>query len=184
MSLSKGSKSTDEIVRQLTGRPLETLWQEYQNSLPATLAWPESSLRWSPPKATPPAPAQGQNVAALFEKRGLLGNFAVDCGKPPDKQNLHQTYRALDSNRVQRDTMSGPKTLDSTFVIDRAAESRPNELSLGGTINSKRYNMIARIEAQRIRLMESTREPDVKLVIEGRVTQDGRETTWFSRCGR
>lgn len=184
MSLSSGSRPTAQIVRQLTGRPLDALWQDYQNSLPATIAWPESSLRWSPPKATPLVQAQSQSVKALFEKHGLLGKFAVDCAKPPDRQNFHLIYRVLDDNRVQREMMSGPKTLESAFVIDRAAESKPNEFSFGGTINGKRYNMVSRVEGRRIRLMESIREPDAKLVIEGRVLQDGRDTNWFSWCGR
>jgi hypothetical protein len=98
------------------------------------LAWPESSLRWSAPKTAPlPVQAQalGQNVKALFEQHGLLGYFAVDCAKPPNEQNRYAIYRALDGNRVQRDMI--PQTSDSTLLIDRATESKPNELSLGRT---------------------------------------------------
>jgi len=34
-------------VRELTGKPIETLWQEYEGSMHASLGLPESLLRWS-----------------------------------------------------------------------------------------------------------------------------------------
>jgi hypothetical protein len=45
MSRSIGPKWSVEVVRELTGKPVDELWQEYQDSLAVTLARPESLLR-------------------------------------------------------------------------------------------------------------------------------------------
>ena len=47
MSRSKGPKWSVEVIRELTGKSVEALWREYQESLAVTLAQPESLLRSS-----------------------------------------------------------------------------------------------------------------------------------------
>lgn len=99
MALSAGSKSIDEIIHQLTGKPRETLWQEYQNFLTTSLAWPESQLRWSLAKTpetarNPAAPAPPAGPARTFNGiRVVSGTYGGNCqgrltggaGGTPDK---------------------------------------------------------------------------------------------------
>jgi len=56
--------------------------------------------------------AQAVSVKDIFEKYGLLGNFAWDCGKPSNPSNNWQyVNRLIDADRVQRDLMTGPTTV-------------------------------------------------------------------------
>jgi hypothetical protein len=134
----------------------------------------------SPPQM-PTAP-QSSTVKATFEKHGLLGTFAVDCRRLANPENLYQVVRALDDNRVQREQMSSVTKRDFAFIADRIAESKPNLVSIGGTIDNHRLTIAVRVEAGRMRVMESTREPNERLVADGRFTNSGTETPWFSKC--
>jgi len=54
------------------------------------------------------APAAAQTTMSAkdaFEKFGLLGTFAGDCSQPVSARNGYIVYRAVDAQRVQRDTM-------------------------------------------------------------------------------
>jgi hypothetical protein len=57
-------RSPDEVIRQLTGKPMDTLWGEYQNFLTASLAWPESQLRSPMPAPATTSPANGIRVVS------------------------------------------------------------------------------------------------------------------------
>jgi hypothetical protein len=81
MSLARSTPVAD-AVRQLTGRPLDVLWREYQDSLPARLAQPESLLRWSP--ATTPSP-NGIRVISGTYGGNCRGRLTGGAGGTPDK---------------------------------------------------------------------------------------------------
>jgi hypothetical protein len=137
-----------------------------------------------------PAFAEAGSVAQLFEKYDLIGVFAADCGKPVSPRNLYFVHRVIDGDHVQHDQMSGPATSDFAFLIDQAAEVRPNELALGGTIETRRLSSVIRAERQHMRIIESTRVTTAagrplpegeRVVVAGRFT-NGVETPWLNKC--
>jgi hypothetical protein len=64
--------------------------------------------------------AQAASVKEIFEKYGLLGNFAWDCSKPPSPDNWYYVNRLIDADHVQRHLMTGPTTRQWVAVFDKA----------------------------------------------------------------
>jgi len=81
--------------------------------------------------------AQADSVKEIFEKFGLLGNFAWDCNKPPSPDNWLYTNRLIDADHVQRDLMTGSATRQWMAVFDKASELKPNELLVSGRITGR-----------------------------------------------
>ena len=126
-----------------------------------------------------PAATQGApKVKALFEKYDLLGTFAADCSSPVDGRNVYHVYRAIDDGHVQADQMSGPTTRDSALIVDRAVESKPNELTLEGAADGQRHKVVMRMEEGRKRVVEIS---GAKLIADGRA-KDGGGVPWFHKC--
>jgi tetratricopeptide (TPR) repeat protein len=122
-------------------------------------------------------------VKELFEKHDLIGTFAADCSMPVNEQN-HYIIQRVNSDYVQRDSMTGPSIRSDASLIDSATESGANELALSRTEEQGRINDIIRVEYNEWRLMESTRENGQKLITGGRATQGNRvESPWMRKCG-
>src|SRR5580704_4242745 len=78
--------------------------------------------------------AHAASVKEIFEKYNLLGTFAWDCTKPPSADNnWYFVNRLMDADHVQRDFMSGPTTRAWFLILDKAAETSANEISVSGT---------------------------------------------------
>jgi hypothetical protein len=135
----------------------------------------------SPAAVSVPAPFTQTSVKTVFEKHNLLGTFAWDCSKPTSKQNHYFVHRLLDADRVQRDMMEGPSTRGFVAVIDKAEESKPNEITVSGTWDGKPFSSVYRIEPDRILVLETT--VDGKVRVAGGRVHDGGEVPWANRCG-
>src|ERR1700680_2439314 len=82
--------------------------------------------------------ANAASVKEIFEKYGLLGNFAWDCRKPPSlEDNWYYINRLIDAERVQRDFMIGPATRQWVAVFDKASELRQNEIKVSGWVTGR-----------------------------------------------
>jgi hypothetical protein len=141
--------------------------------------------------AAPAAQAQNGAVKAMFEKHKLIGTFAWDCSKPAAKNNLYYVHRLLDADHVQRDQMSSENTRDWTSIIDKAAESGPNQLALSGTLSgrvggkdldSKPAHGSWRLEPNRVVQWEVTIDGQ-KAISGGRYVGNGAQVPWMNRCG-
>jgi hypothetical protein len=138
----------------------------------------------------PTAVAQ-TSVKAVFEKHNLLGTFAWDCSKPASRDNRYYVHRALNTDLVQRDQMSGPTTRDWVARIERAAEVKPNELavsatftgrSMGKEFDSKPSSGLWRLEPNRLLQWEGTIDGQ-KVIQDGRLVNNGFQLPWATRCG-
>jgi hypothetical protein len=139
---------------------------------------------------TPTALAQ-TSVKAVFEKHNLLGTFAWDCSKPASRDNRYYVHRAINTDLVQRDQMSGVTTRDWVALIERAAEVKPNELALSATFtgrsigkdfDSKPSSGLWRLEPNRLLQWESTIDGQ-KVVQDGKLVSNGFQLPWATRCG-
>jgi len=128
------------------------------------------------------SPARAATVKEVFEKYNLVGTLASDCSKPADAKTPYLTNRLIDADHVELDKMVGPTSRQSATIVDKATESKPNELTLSATIDDKRYDLVVQVEHGRMRAMESTRATGQKDIAGGRFTAGGAETPWYGRC--
>jgi hypothetical protein len=128
------------------------------------------------------ASAQAASVPELFEKHGLIGAWAIDCGTESSAQNPYVVYRALGADHVQRDTMASAATRTDASLIDRAAEAGPGRLSMTMTSQQRRMDLVVMIDGKRMRTVEITNEKGDKLVADGRLAGSGIELPWVNRC--
>ncbi len=82
---------------------------------------------------------RADSVEDVFERHKLLGTFAWDCNRPPTKDNLYYLIRLIDSTHAQRDQMSGPTNRDNVAVIDKAAMTDQNVITVGGTVDGQPF---------------------------------------------
>jgi hypothetical protein len=134
--------------------------------------------------------AQTASVQQLFESTGLIGTFSANCSEPASVRNLYFVNRVIDEGHVQHDQMVGPADRSFAMIIDKAASSKSNEISIGGTIDTQQLTSVLRYESGRMRMMESTRVTtplgrplvDVeKVIVDGRFN-NGVETPWLDKC--
>jgi hypothetical protein len=126
--------------------------------------------------------ARAATVKETFEKYDLLGTLASDCAKPADAKSPYLTNRIIDADHVELDKMVGPTARESATIVDKATESKPNELALSATIDDKRYDIRVQVEHGRIKTTEQTRADGQKVIAGGHVIAGGAETPWFGRC--
>ena len=118
-----------------------------------------------------------------FEKHGLLGIWAADCSKPASHQNQYIVHRALDAERVQRDTMVGATEIFALVVLETATVSAPNELTMAASGHGARFSITYRSAGNRFRVMQYVRADGRKFIVDGRRDGGGGEMPWLSKCG-
>src|SRR5262249_26822707 len=109
-------------------------------------------------------------------------SFAIDCTRPASSKNLYHVQRAIDGNRVQAEQVSGLTAPDFTMVFDRIVAAKPNQLVVSGTINSRRYTVVLRLDKARKRTMEMTLEPNLRIISGGRRLNTGETLPWHHKC--
>lgn len=126
--------------------------------------------------------AQAATVQTLFERHNLVGHFAWDCSRPPNREsNWYFINRVVDANHVQRDFMTGPTTRGTSIVLDKVVELQPNQLSVSGVGDGQVVEGIWIVEPNRMRQWTSTRGGN-KQIVNGRWLATGIEMPWLNRC--
>ena len=125
---------------------------------------------------------QAPSVPEVFQKYNLIGTFAWDCSKPASPNNLYFVNRVLGANHVQRDIMDGPSSSQHVTILSSAAETKPNEIAVSGTLDgSKPVTGVWRIEGVRMVPIEAT-ESGRKIVADQKILATGSELPWLSKC--
>jgi hypothetical protein len=127
-------------------------------------------------------PAAADTAKQVFEQRGLLGSFAVDCSRPVSPQNHYTYFRPIDGGRVQIDLMVGPQQRQYAYVIERAEPRGSNQVAISMANPQWRLDLLYRVEHGRLRTMESVRHDGTVVVRGGVFTANGRPTPWLVRC--
>jgi hypothetical protein len=124
------------------------------------------------------------SVRAIFEKNNLLGTFAWDCSKQPDRDsNWYFVNRALDADHVQRDFMVGPTTRAWVTIIDQATELGPNEIGWSGIRDGKRSVGVWRLDGTRVRQWRASAQGK-DIISDGKLLASGKELPWLNACDR
>jgi hypothetical protein len=134
-------------------------------------------------KAVLAASSAAASVKEIFEKHNLLGTFAWDCTKPPSADNnWYFVNRSMDADHVQRDFMSSPTTRAWFLILDKAAETSANEISVSGTRDGKPTESIWRTERNRMLQWDATQDGK-KIITGGKWVTTGKDMPWLNRCG-
>jgi opacity protein-like surface antigen len=128
------------------------------------------------------APAAADSARDVFEQRGLIGTFAVDCKRPVGPMNPYTWFRALGGGRVQIDLMVGPGQRQYAYVIDRAEARGRNEVAISMVNPQLRLDLVYRVENGRLRTVQSVQRGGSIVVGGGVFTANGRPTPWLTRC--
>jgi hypothetical protein len=124
------------------------------------------------------------SVRAIFEKNNLLGTFAWDCSKQPDRNsNWYFVNRALDADHVQRDFMVGPTTRAWATIIDQATELGPNEIGWSSIRDGQRSVGVWRLDGNRVRQWRATANGK-DIISDGKLVASGKELPWLNACDR
>jgi len=126
--------------------------------------------------------AHAATVKETFESHGLLGMLAADCGGPASDKAPYVVNRVIDADHVQTDRMVGRPEPQLTAIIDEATETKPGEIAMSALSGKRRYKLVVRVDHERMRTMEMTREDGEKLVADGRNTATHAESHWFGKC--
>jgi PAN domain len=117
--------------------------------------------------------AAGMKIAhakEAFEKRGLLGTFSQSCKEPVSATNQYIVYRAIDGERIQRDTMNSPTERDSVSVGEVATEPGPNRLQVDGIYETFRISYTLLLDGKRWRVLQRSWDDGAKSVVDGLFT--------------
>jgi hypothetical protein len=98
------------------------------------------------------------------------------------RDNPYYANRLLDPERVHRDQMEGPSTRSWFSIIDKAKETKRNEIALSGQLNGRPADGIWRIEQGRMIVWEATFEGQ-KRVADGKLLATGQQMPWLNKCG-
>jgi hypothetical protein len=128
------------------------------------------------------AKAQGGSVNAIFESHGLIGIYAVDCGRRASGSNFYYVHRALDDGRVQRDVMSGPNTRDAVLIIDQARDVISDTIYLSGMRDDgQKSESVWRITGNRVDFVEQT-IGGKKFIVNSKFVSDGMNVLPMYKC--
>jgi len=125
---------------------------------------------------------QAPSVPEVFQKYNLIGTFAWDCSKPASPNNLYFVNRVLGASHVQRDIMNDPSSSRNVIILSSAAETRPNEIAVSGTLDgSQPVTGVWRIEGARMCRSKRPGPAGRSLPIRKSWRPAGKNT-WLSKC--
>jgi hypothetical protein len=129
------------------------------------------------------SPAAADSVKQVFEKHDLIGVFAWDCTRPASSDNnWYYVDRVIDEDHMQRDFMTGPTKREWFAIIDKAAETKPNEIFYSGTVDGKPVEGVWRLEPKGVQQW-SSKQSGMPLIDNGKLVKTGKPMPLLNRCG-
>jgi hypothetical protein len=127
-------------------------------------------------------PASADSARSILEKLGLFGTWAADCTKPASMNNPHGVYRAVDGDRVQRETSVEPGKIFDVSISESVADAGGDDLIIAWRTGEGVITNRIRVRSGQMQVMDSTRANGEKLAANRRRLRDNTETTRFRRC--
>jgi hypothetical protein len=120
-----------------------------------------------------------------LNQAGMLGSWAVDCSAPPSPNNPYQLFAPSTSGSPTRTLQMDTPSLDGTLKVKDVHIISNERVGLSWVDRSgDTMRMVVLKTGNRLKGFESVSERSGKtLVKDGRFTNSGKETPWFTKCG-
>lgn len=131
------------------------------------------------------APGAGaQTVGNVLAEAGLLGRWASDCSRPPERGNVHTIYAADAAGEV---TLTYDHGTGYTPTVNRLLSARQIEANRvayfqENKANGARIDIVVNVTATHLRVWSSIRSDGQVLVRDGKFASDGVESPLQTRC--
>jgi hypothetical protein len=131
-----------------------------------------------------PGIASAQSLETTLQSFGLLGRWAVDCGKPASSDNPYGIYSMIDKDSADLTYDFGPQWKPHKNTINFARALDANRLRINHLDHSDNTSMETVIVKSGNRVQNySAVQSDGKVIIENGVyTANGQPAVWLNRC--
>jgi len=113
---------------------------------------------------------------------GLIGNWALDCQKPPSPANAFVTFTPSTAGEPTRQIVTGKPEYDSLVPLSDVAMLDATHLRLTYRQGRVMVTVILLKEQRRIRPYEAVASNGMVSVSQGNVKASGLPTNWLTKC--
>lgn len=129
-----------------------------------------------------PAVSQAGKDSDALVQFGLIGNWALDCQKPPSPANPFMTFTPSSAGEPTRQIITGKPEYDSLVPLTDIAMLDGTHLRLTYPQGGVRVTVTLVKEPRRIRPYEAVASNGMVSVSGGNVKATGQPTKWLLKC--
>ena len=128
--------------------------------------------------------AMAQKAGDTVRRWGLVGTWALDCGKPASSSNGYLSYAADAAGKASHNRDFGDRKDVNTVEQARVGTGGALELTVSfpGLSQTRKYTMIMGMDG-RIRAKSNSKADGTEPTItNGKFTSNSQDTPWQTRC--
>ena len=129
-----------------------------------------------------PAVAEAGTDSDALLQFGLIGNWALDCQKPPSPANPFINFTPSNAGQPTRQVITGKPEYDSLVPLNGVAMLDGSHLRLSYPQGGVTVTVTLLKEQRRIRPYEAVASNGVVSVSGGNIKATGQPTTWLLKC--
>jgi hypothetical protein len=129
-----------------------------------------------------PAESQARTDSDALLQFGLIGNWALDCQKPPSPANPFVNFTPSTAGQPTRQIITGRPEYDSLVPLSDVAMLDATHLRLSYPQGGVTVTVTLFKQQRRIRPYEAMASNGVVSVSGGNVKATGQPTTWLLKC--
>ncbi len=129
-----------------------------------------------------PAVAEAGTDSDALLQFGLIGNWALDCQKPPSPANPFINFTPSTAGQPTRQVITGKPEYDSLVPLTDVRMLDTSHLRLSYPQGGVTVTVTLLKEPRRIRPYEAVASNGVVSVSGGNVKATGQPTTWLLKC--
>jgi hypothetical protein len=128
--------------------------------------------------------AEAQNIAETLSRWGLIGTWALDCGKPASNSNGYLSYVIRRAGQVSHERDFGDRQ-----DVNEVQQARTG---LGGVLElvvhfpelsqTRKYTLMMGLDGRTRAIANSKADGTEPTIKDGKFTFNGSETPWQVRC--
>lgn len=132
--------------------------------------------------ATPAAASDGE----LIRRFGLVGAWAVDCGKDPGGGNPYLIFRVTPEGGAVRELIMRNSSADGRFALTGVTPVSANRIAFRDrrTTGGTGHDVVMQLDNGQLRSISSVTESGQRLIDNGILSSSGQPSLTFRRCAR
>lgn len=132
-----------------------------------------------------PLPAAASD-GELIRRFGLVGAWAVDCGKDPGGANPYLVFRVTPEGGALRELIMRNASTDGTFALTAVTPVSANRIAFRDrrTTGGAGHDVVMQLENGRLRSITSVAENGQRLIENGILVTSGQPSLAFQRCAK